>query len=45
MNLDQKLDALTAHGTLYEKLDDKALRCFACGHRCLIREGDRKSVV
>ncbi|MBT3188836.1 MAG: AmmeMemoRadiSam system radical SAM enzyme [Anaerolineae bacterium] len=41
MNLDQKLDALTAHGTLYEKLDDKALRCFACGHRCLIREGKR----
>lgn len=41
MNLAQKLDSLTAHGELYEKLDDNALRCFACGHRCLIREGKR----
>ncbi len=41
MNLSQKLYALTALGELYEKLDDKALRCVACGHRCLIREGRR----
>ena len=41
MTLAKKLDALTAPGTLYEKLDDNALRCFACGHRCLIREGKR----
>ena len=41
MNLAKKLDSLTAPGTLYEKLDDKSLRCFACGHRCLIREGKR----
>mgnify|MGYP002640044948 FL=1 len=41
MTLSKKLDSLTAPGTLYEKLDDNALRCFACGHRCLIREGKR----
>lgn len=41
MTLAQKLDSLTSPGELYEKLDDNALRCFACGHRCLIREGRR----
>lgn len=41
MNLAEKLDALTAPGALYEKLPDNALRCTACGHRCLIREGRR----
>ena len=41
MTLAKKLNALTSPGTLYEKLDDKSLRCFACGHRCLIREGKR----
>ncbi len=35
------LDDLTVEGTLYEKLPDGAVRCFACGHRCLIREGKR----
>jgi pyruvate formate lyase activating enzyme len=35
------LDDLTVEGTLYEKLPDNAVRCFACGHRCLIREGKR----
>ncbi len=35
------LDALTVEGELYEKLDDRAVRCYACGHRCLIREGRR----
>jgi pyruvate formate lyase activating enzyme len=35
------LDPLTVEGTLYERLPDKAVRCFACGHRCLIREGRR----
>ena len=37
----ETLDRLTAAGELYEKLDDGAVRCFACGHRCLIREGRR----
>lgn len=41
MTLADKLDGLTAPGALYEKLDDNALRCTACGHRCLIREGRR----
>lgn len=35
------LDGLTVEGTLYERLPDNAVRCFACGHRCLIREGKR----
>ena len=35
------LDSLTVEGELYEKLDDGAVRCFACGHRCVIREGRR----
>jgi hypothetical protein len=35
------LDERTAEGTLYERLPDNAVRCFACGHRCLIREGRR----
>jgi pyruvate formate lyase activating enzyme len=37
------LDALTAEGApeLTEHLDNKALRCYACGHRCLIGEGKR----
>ena len=35
------LDPLTHEGELYEKLDGNAVRCFACGHRCLIREGKR----
>lgn len=35
------LDELTVEGTLYERLPDNAVRCFACGHRCLIREGRR----
>ncbi|HIE24611.1 MAG TPA: AmmeMemoRadiSam system radical SAM enzyme [Anaerolineales bacterium] len=41
MNLAEKLDALTAPGVLYEKLDNNALRCTACGHRCLIRAEKR----
>lgn len=35
------LDVLTVEGTLYERLPDDTVRCFACGHRCLIREGKR----
>lgn len=37
----ERLDALTRSGELYERLPDEAVRCFACGHRCLIREGRR----
>jgi pyruvate formate lyase activating enzyme len=35
------LDDLTVEGDLYERLPENAVRCFACGHRCLIREGKR----
>ena len=36
-NLANLLDSLTAEGELYEALPDGSVRCFACGHRCLIR--------
>ena len=35
------LDEMTVEGKLYERLPDKAVRCYACGHRCLIRDGRR----
>jgi pyruvate formate lyase activating enzyme len=35
------LDGLTVEGELHEKLEGGSVRCFACGHRCLIREGKR----
>jgi pyruvate formate lyase activating enzyme len=35
------LDQLTVEGELYETLEDCTVRCYACGHRCLIREGRR----
>ena len=35
------LDDLTQTGELYEMLDDGSVRCHACAHRCLIREGKR----
>lgn len=35
------LDKLTKEGELYERLEDGAVRCLACAHRCLIRERKR----
>jgi pyruvate formate lyase activating enzyme len=35
------LDSLTVEGELVETLEDQTVRCLACGHRCLIREGRR----
>ncbi|MBI5838908.1 MAG: AmmeMemoRadiSam system radical SAM enzyme [Chloroflexi bacterium] len=35
------LDRLTVEGELYDTLADGSVRCHACGHRCLIREGKR----
>lgn len=29
----------TREGTLYQKLSGEGVRCFSCGHRCLIPEG------
>jgi pyruvate formate lyase activating enzyme len=40
-SLGDVLDDLTVEGELYEALDDGSVRCFACGHQCLIREGRR----
>lgn len=40
-SLAKTLEARTAPGELYERLSDGAVRCVACGHRCLIREGRR----
>jgi len=37
--LAELLAARTREGVLYEKLENDALRCFACGHRCRIQEG------
>jgi pyruvate formate lyase activating enzyme len=37
------LDSMTVEGAreLTEHLDNGALKCFACGHRCLIKDGKR----
>ncbi len=42
-SLAEVLDEMTAEGApeLTEHLDNGALRCFACGHRCLITSGKR----
>ncbi len=37
--LGEVLNQLTVPGTLYERLPDSAVRCYACGHRCLIKDG------
>jgi pyruvate formate lyase activating enzyme len=41
--LGEILDSLTVEGELYEPVDGeaKAVRCYACAHRCLIKEGRR----
>ncbi len=36
-----RLDRLTRAGELYERLEDGAVRCYACAHRCLIKPGRR----
>ena len=40
-SFEQVLDELTVEGELYEKLQDGAVRCYACAHRCLIKRGKR----
>jgi pyruvate formate lyase activating enzyme len=40
LELDRRVEE-GAIGILYEKLDDKAVRCVACAHRCLIKDGLR----
>lgn len=41
--LGEILDKLTAPGELYEVVDqdEKHVRCYACAHRCLIKDGRR----
>jgi pyruvate formate lyase activating enzyme len=39
--LAERLDQRTREGELYATLPDGAVRCFACSHRCLIRDGRR----
>ena len=39
MTLADTLTQLTKEGELYEKLPHNRVRCYACGHRCLIPEG------
>lgn len=41
MRLIEELDRLTRPGDLGEKVDDSSVRCLACGHTCLIRDGKR----
>src|SRR5438132_116764 len=40
-SLAQVLDARVREGELIETLPDGAVRCFACGHRCLVKPGRR----
>ncbi len=39
LNLHNLLANYTREGALYEKLENNKLRCYACGHRCLILDG------
>jgi hypothetical protein len=37
--LEDLLARRTREGELYEKLPEGRVRCFACGHRCLVPPG------
>src|SRR5207249_5820513 len=37
--LARTLSELTREGEIYERLPERAVRCYACGHRCFIPEG------
>src|SRR5258708_1950433 len=41
--LQDRLDQMTVPGDLYEIVDEqeKKIRCYACGHRCVIKDGGR----
>src|SRR5438132_5038399 len=41
MSLAQVLDARVREGELVERQPEGAVRCFACGHRCLVKPGRR----
>lgn len=39
--LQEVLDELSRPGELYRRLDENTVECFACGHRCHIKDGRR----
>jgi pyruvate formate lyase activating enzyme len=39
--LAERIDTLAKEGELYERLENSKVRCYACGHRCLIPAGQR----
>jgi len=39
VTLGEMLSRRTVEGELYEKLENNAVRCYACGHRCKILDG------
>ncbi len=41
VTLEQTLSRLAREGELYEQLPEGRLRCYACGHRCLIPPGQK----
>jgi pyruvate formate lyase activating enzyme len=41
VTLEQVLSRLAREGELYERLPEGRLRCYACGHRCLIPPGHK----
>jgi len=41
VTLQQVLSRLAREGELYERLPEGRLRCYACGHRCLIPPGQK----
>lgn len=40
-SLAEILDKRSEEGELYERLEDDKVICYACGHRCIIRDGFR----
>jgi pyruvate formate lyase activating enzyme len=40
-SLSAVLDRMTVPGDLWSSADDRKIRCFACGHRCLVLPGKR----
>ncbi len=41
ITLEHTLSRLAREGELYERLPENRVRCYACGHRCLILAGQR----
>ncbi len=39
--LQELLDELSAPGELYRRIDESTVECYACGHRCRIKDGRR----